>query len=76
MLGFLPGLIGLVSTLVKLFMAWKLMDLGRGQAVLEALENANKEIAEARKIRLDERRANESNPDNILRPDKFTRKDE
>lgn len=69
------GVFGLLSGLIKLFIAWKLIDIGRGQATLEALKKAEEEYVLARQARLDQRNAN-NDPANVVRPDKFTRPDD
>lgn len=71
----ISGIFGLLSGLIKLFMAWKLIDMGKGQATLEALKKAEAEYELARQARLDQRNAN-NDPTNVVRPDKFTRPDD
>lgn len=76
-LGVISGLIGLASSVMKWALAQGYIKQGEAQHALRSLEQAEKDVAEARKARLDQRAATDRDlaDDGSLSDDKFTRPD-
>lgn len=76
-LGVVSGLIGLASSVLKWALAQGYIKQGEAQQALRSLEQAGREVEDARKARLEQRAQNDRDiaSSGSLPDDKFTRPD-